>query len=817
MKVFLRRTTLLTASLPILTWVVTATGFAQATKPVITLEKQDISQIRMVDLPESERSLAAKLPPDAHEFGAATVGETADLHELALKFSSEVKLTGMTSTQDFKIEPGGTCQEGGVYQEGSSCRLLVRFTPQGPGHRFGKLELKAEGVATPMSLGLTGFGYAPVASFTPALISTVSGSNPSSKGLISGATNLAVDDGDSLYIADTGNNAIRYLTSSGTFQNYPSIFSVTAPIGIAVDSLGSVYFTQDSPAVLIESQFNSAAYYASGSGTCAVGATCALYQQGLNSPGELAFDHSGAIFMGMPGAPAKLTAQPLGTGFLASLNITPLSDEFFYSGTSAPAAMTVDTSDNIYSFEYINVTNACTIVVQSLYSAENSIGQFEKVAGGQGSCGFSGDGGAARNAEISTTVGQLAFDLAGNLYFTDTGNQRVRRIDAATGIINTIAGDGVAGYSGDGGPAPKAALSSPTGVGVDSQGQVYILSGAAATGVGQLIRKLGPNGALAFGNQLRGTVSPATPVTLSNTGNSAMVFTNVLINGTNPGDFLIDPNTTSCMLTAGSTLEPGQSCKIGIIFRPAASGGRYANLTFLDNTVTNTNVVQLTGVGTLPVPTVTIVAPAASAKETSGTAFPFNVTVTSTTSPAPTGTVKFMVNGTAVGNPVTLVSGGATISLTETTTGTVTLSAIYNGDSNYSPAGPVSRAITVVAAAAKPASTVTLKAKTNPATTCEAVEFSAVVASSATAKATGKVELLEGSKVLATVTLSNGSALLNVPKLAAGAHVLKAEYLGDSEHAASISAAFQETVKENWLCADLPRHRTMRLDAPAVR
>ena len=811
MNVSLQRTILLFASLPVLIWIGPAAGFAQSVKPAITLEKQDASQIRTADLPESEKSLIARLPANAYEFGAATTGETADVQELTLKFGAPVTLAEMKGTPDFTIEPGGTCMAGTVYREGTTCKLLVRFTPQGPGHRFGRMELTTEGDPKPLSLGLTGFGYAPVVSFTPGLITTVPGSFPSNKGLISGASNLAVDDGDSLYVADTGNNVIRYLNSGGTFQTVPTIFAVSAPIGVAVDDLGSVYMTQDSPAALIESQFNSASYYASGTDTCAVGATCPLYQQKLNQPGALAFDHNGGVFMAQPGAPAKITNQPLGGGFLAALNITPLTDEFLYNGNSAPVAMTVDASDNIYSFESINVTNACTIVVQSLYSAANSIGDFAKIAGGNESCGFSGDGGQARNAQIGTAVGQLAFDIAGNLYFSDTANQRVRRIDATTGIINTIAGIGVAGYSGDTGPGTKAELSSPTGVSVDSQGQVYILSGAAATGTAQVVRKLGPNGALAFGNQLRGTVSTALPVTVANTGNAELVITNALIGGANPGDFSIDPTTTSCILTTGSTLQPGQSCRIGVIFKPAASGSAYATLTFNDNTVTDSNVLQLSGVGTLPAPTMTITAPANGAKETTGTAFSFTVTVTSTTSPAPTGTVKFSVNGAAVGGPVALASGAATISLTETTAASYTLSAIYSGDTNYSPAGPVSRVITV-AAATKPASTVTLKAKTNPASPCEPIDFSAAVASNTTAKPAGKVELTEGSTVLTTATLSNGIATLTVPKLAAGTHTLDARYLGDSDHAASASAAFKETVATVVACIASPRLPTLKLD-----
>lgn len=775
-----------------------AAGVAQTANPVITLEKQEVSAMRMEGLPESERATAAKLPAGFYEFGAARVDETADVQTLHLRFSAKVQLTRITSTPDFKIEPGGSCVEGDFYEAESSCGLLVRFTPQGPGHRSGKMDVAYSGGAKPQSLGLTGYGYAPVASFTPALITTVPGSYPSSKGLLSGASNLAVDDGDSLYVADTGNNVVRYLNSGGTFQTVPTIFGISAPVGVTVDDFGSVYITQDSPAALIETQFNSASYYASGSDTCGVGATCPLYQQTLNDPGALAFDHNGGVFMGMPGAPAKLTNQALGGGYLAELNITPLTDEFLYSSTSAPAAMTVDGNDNIYSFENISVTNACTIMEQSLYSAENSLGEFWKIAGGNESCGFSGDGGQARNAEIGTYVGQMGFDIAGNLYFSDSANQRVRRIDGTTGIINTIAGTGTAGYTGDNGPATKAELSSPTGVGVDSQGQVYIVSSAAATGTAQVIRKLGPNGALLFGSQLKGTASAASLVTLANTGNAEMTFTKVSISGTNASDFTFDDNTTSCILTAGSALTQGQSCKIGVIFKPSAGGTRTANLVFLDNTVTNTNVVQLAGTGTLPAATFAITAPASGATETAGTPFTFSVSVTSSTSPAPTGTVKFSMNGVVVGNAVTLVSGLASVTVTSPTTGSVSLAASYSGDANYAPAGPITRS--VVANAVKGPVGVKLSAKANPVTSCVTVAFSAAVTGQAGAEPTGQVQLKEGTKLLAEANLSKGVATLVSPKLAAGVHTLTATYLGDELHNAAVSAAFKETVKRGVVC-----------------
>jgi DNA-binding beta-propeller fold protein YncE len=91
---------------------------------------------------------------------------------------------------------------------------------------------------------------------------------------------------------------------------------------------------------------------------------------------------------------------------------------------------------------------------------------------GTGEKGFAGDGGPATEALLNGPF-DIAFDGAGNLYFSDTFNHRIRRVEAATGIISTIAGNGEAGHSGDGGPATAAALNEPYGVVVDRDGNVY--------------------------------------------------------------------------------------------------------------------------------------------------------------------------------------------------------------------------------------------------------------------------------------------------------------------------------------------------------
>ena len=91
---------------------------------------------------------------------------------------------------------------------------------------------------------------------------------------------------------------------------------------------------------------------------------------------------------------------------------------------------------------------------------------------GTGEKGFSGDGGKASEALLNGPF-DVAFDRAGNLYFSDTFNHRIRRVETATGIISTIAGTGDPGYSGDGGPAVAAALNEPYGVVVDRAGNIY--------------------------------------------------------------------------------------------------------------------------------------------------------------------------------------------------------------------------------------------------------------------------------------------------------------------------------------------------------
>src|SRR6185295_4686336 len=69
---------------------------------------------------------------------------------------------------------------------------------------------------------------------------------------------------------------------------------------------------------------------------------------------------------------------------------------------------------------------------------------------------------------------QTTFDTAGNIYITDTSNHRIRKVDHATGVITTVAGSGDLGFSGDGGPAIAASFIFPGGIAVDGSGNLFI-------------------------------------------------------------------------------------------------------------------------------------------------------------------------------------------------------------------------------------------------------------------------------------------------------------------------------------------------------
>ena len=196
-----------------------------------------------------------------------------------------------------------------------------------------------------------------------------------------------------------------------------------------------------------------------------------------------------------------------GTGFAQSTRITtivgpPMPETGLPALTQAidyPSGIVADARGGFYV--------ASTTQNRVYYVAAN--GALTLIAGT--TYGFGGDGGRATAARLAGPSG-LALDAAGNLYISDTRNQRIRKV-TASGVITTFAGIGTAGFSGDGGAAAAAKLSGPSGLATDRAGNVYV-----ADATNNRIRKITPAGIIstvAGGGDMVVAGEPATQTTIN--------------------------------------------------------------------------------------------------------------------------------------------------------------------------------------------------------------------------------------------------------------------------------------------------------------
>ncbi|HYG75473.1 MAG TPA: NHL repeat-containing protein [Planctomycetota bacterium] len=234
---------------------------------------------------------------------------------------------------------------------------------------------------------------------------------------------LAVDAAGNLFLADTDNHRIRRIGRDGV---------ITTVAGTGTPGY-------------------------SGDGGTALNAT-------LREPGGLAFDAAGNLYIAdelnhvvRKIDTAGVISTVAGSGVQGSNgeNVPALQAQL-----SRPSGVAVDSSGNLY------------ISSQNRIRRVNSAGTMATLAG-NGEQGFAGDGGPAVNAQFHG-ADALAIDITGNLLIVDIDNNRIRRIDLSSGIITTVAGTGVAGYSGDGGPAINAQLGFPgDGFAADKLGNYY--------------------------------------------------------------------------------------------------------------------------------------------------------------------------------------------------------------------------------------------------------------------------------------------------------------------------------------------------------
>jgi uncharacterized protein (TIGR03437 family) len=305
-------------------------------------------------------------------------------------------------------------------------------------------------------------------------ISTIVGDGALASGSFNNPNGIAVDNAGNLYVADTGNKRVVRIAPSGTTTIVAANTPLNEPYGVGVDSNGNVYIadTGNNRVLRITS---------SGAVTTILPPAGTTANAALNSPTAVTLDATGNLYITdsgnnrivkvTPAGAASTVAGSGGYGF-AGDGGSALNATLAHPYSAAP-----DSAGNLYIADTRNSR------IRKV-GANGTINTFA----GNGSFDFSGDGGPATSAVLSPPTGIAV--AGGNIYFADSGNNRIRRI-AANGVIATVAGNGLQSFSGDGGPGTTAALDTPNGVAVDSAGNLYI----ADTGNNH-IRKLTPTGVI---------------------------------------------------------------------------------------------------------------------------------------------------------------------------------------------------------------------------------------------------------------------------------------------------------------------------------
>jgi len=262
------------------------------------------------------------------------------------------------------------------------------------------------------------------------------------------------------------------------------------PHGIAVDAAGNLYIADTNNNVIRMVTPDGIIHTVAGNGTAGYGGDSGQATQAqMNSPLSVAVDAAGTKLYVADASNDRVREFTVGD-IISTVAGTGARG---YSGDGAatseklanPTGVAVAPNGDLYIADFDN-----TIVRKVTGSNISLAAGLVTGSPAAPSAGYSGDGGFATSAQLNYPY-DVAVDSAGNLYIADTTNTVIRKVDAATGRISTVAGDGSSGFGGDDGPATSASMTGPTGVATDADGNLYI-----ADWQNSVIRRVDTNGTI---------------------------------------------------------------------------------------------------------------------------------------------------------------------------------------------------------------------------------------------------------------------------------------------------------------------------------
>jgi hypothetical protein len=524
---------------------------------------------------------------------------------------------------------------------------------------------------------------------------------------------LALDAAGDILIADYGNNRIRRVAASTQIINTIAGNNVLGdggaatsanlvPAGVAVDALGNIFIADgggnrvrrvDADTGIITTYAGSGIQGRSGDGGLATNAEISV--------SALAIDSAGNLFIAESIDVRKVTAA---TGIITTVagpgNFQGSGDGGpAKSASFCPSGITLDSADNLYIADYchggtVRRVDASTQIITTV------AGNGTPCPSGTSTCG---DGGLATNANLGGYFQGLAVDSSGSLFIADSVDYRIRRVDAGSKIITTVAGSGSYGFSGNGGPGTQAQFCWPAGLAVDTSGNVFISDLCAAwrwnaqTGTIIIVAGTGVSGTRADGgpatsanvpagsialddsgnlyvtegetNRVRKVTDPVAPAAFLSSASLTFLFQAIgtssasqSVTLTNTGDAALSISSVAATAgfaqtnNCGASVAIGAQCTLNITFSPTVAGAQSGTITITDSAALSPQVINVSGTGTGP------------AVAFAPTSLPFDAQLVNSTSAAQTVTVTNMGDAnltfTAIGTtgPFAIATSGTTCS-----------------------------------------------------------------------------------------------------------------------------------------------------------
>lgn len=545
--------------------------------------------------------------PSAQNFGQLPAkGSSPNTQTLGFVFSgNSTPAFSLSYGADFTIA-SATCNGSGYI----SCAVAVSFLPRVPGMRQDAVLAKDRSGNVLATTLIFGSGLGPQLAIYPGVISTVAGTGTwgysgdaaqASVATMRNPQSIAVDNFGNIYIADSVNQVVRKVAAtSGTITTVAGSglvgytgdgglalrATLNTPSALALDGAGNLYIADLGNNVIRKvSAANQQISTVAGGGATASGAN-GLGDGGLATnallygPSDIAVDGGGNLYIAdtYNGLIRKVTAA---TGIISvvagggtNAGTDGLGDGGAATGArlASPVAIGLDGAGNLY------IGDSGNNVVRKVDATSGVI----TIVAGSGTYGYTGDLGLALRAALKHPS-SVRVDWAGNIYIADQGNSVVRQVSATTGIISTIAGSGAHRYSGDGGVPKAAGLNDPSGLALDSKGNLLI-----ADYTNNAVRKVAFDGStpISFPTTFVGQASAAQVLSAMNIGNQPLSLTGLAL----PANFSQQSYGFDC--TSTSVVAAGGSCAIAVQFVPATTGLLAGSLTVTSNSANAAGSLQ---------------------------------------------------------------------------------------------------------------------------------------------------------------------------------------------------------------------------------